>query len=293
MNAYFLLKTSVLLVLTLSPVIQLLCSAYQLTTIFRYPLNNHRRAIQVRSSSEQLENVNTPSIFIFGLGYVGCEVARALRERGWQVSGTCTNVNKISTLRTQGIDAFLFDDLTGPLIEERALQLLSQSSHILTTIPPNIETGTDSVLTFHGNDIRRASLGSQLKWIGYLSSTGIYGDYYGAWVTESSEIRPNNKKTIARAKADNTWALLHSRNGLPVHIFRLAGIYGPGRSALNTLEKAEGDMLKCNPDDKNMISRIHIADIVSFLMVSIYQPLPGLKVNLADDLPSTRYDVCD
>jgi nucleoside-diphosphate-sugar epimerase len=90
-----------------------------------------------------------------------------------------------------------------------SVNALTLSSHILSTIPPNIDTKEDPVLTYHSNDIIRATLEGNTKWIGYLSSTGVYGDCNGAWVDESAPMKPENIKTLARAKADNEWTFLH------------------------------------------------------------------------------------
>ena len=132
---------------------------------------------------------------------------------------------------------------------------------------------------------------SRLEWLGYLSSTGVYGDREGAWVTEEDEVRPTNRKTKIRFAAEQQWMNLFEKMGLPVHVFRLAGIYGPGRSAIDTLNKAGGDMSQCGANDQVSISRIHVQDIVTVLKASMANPSPGLLINVADDLPSTRYEV--
>ena len=119
------------------------------------------------------------SIFIFGLGYVGTAVALECLNSQWKVSGTCTNIPKIQNFRKKGIRAYLFDDDTNFMSEPGALNDLLDADYILSTIPPVIggsqESATDPVLNAHGNDIKRASLNGKVRWIGYLSSTGIYG----------------------------------------------------------------------------------------------------------------------
>lgn len=130
-----------------------------------------------------------------------------------------------------------------------------------------------------------------LQWIGYLSSTGVYGDRSGGWVTEVDLPDPDRPKTRARLDAERQWRSLHSRSGLPVHVFRLAGIYGPGRSAADTVLRNSGDFWACQPDESAFISRIHVDDICQTLLCSALKPQPGLVVNVADDLPATRFDV--
>ena len=143
----------------------------------------------------------------------------------------------------------------------------------------------------HATDLKRTALGGKLKWVGYVSSTGVYGDRDGAWVSEDDELKPENEKTRNRADAELAWRTLGSRSGIPVHVFRVAGIYGPGRSAIDTVTKHNGDLASCGGDDKQFVSRIHVADIVNTLKCSMLHPNPGCVYNVADDLPSTRYEV--
>eukprot|EP01039_Chlorochromonas_danica_P000247 gene247-265_t len=242
------------------------------------------------------QTTGTKKAFIFGLGYVGLRLARFLKSQGWQVAGTCTNVNLALEHRNEGIQTYLFDEITVKRGQLEAMEDIMEASFILSTIPP-IETmgrSTDLVLDAHGDDLRRAALSSNLRWIGYLSSTGVYGDCHGAWVEESHPLNPDNAKTKARAEAEARWKGLHSRSGLPVHIFRLAGIYGPHRSALDSLLKSkeeEGMGSEVVVDDVTFVSRVHVDDIVRILYASMNHATPGEVYNVADDLPSTRFDV--
>ena len=239
--------------------------------------------------------------FVFGLGYVGRAVAESLVQGGWAVSGTCTSELKASELRTMGINAFVFDDEEQGKSVSEVSEAIKSSTHILSTVPPTrvfstaippyggslYEESGDAVLHFYGEDISR----SNPEWVGYLSSTGVYGDREGGWVTELDLPKPDKPKAIARFAAEDCWRRLHSQTGVPVHTFRLAGIYGPRRSALDTLLKAGGNYWACAPDDKQFISRIHVADICRVLQASMEQPQPGLVLNVADDLPATRSQV--
>lgn len=242
-----------------------------------------------------------PRVFVFGLGYVGRAVAESLVKGGWAVSGTCTSELKASELRTMGINAFVFDDEEQGKSVSEVSEAIKSSTHILSTVPPTrvfstaippyggslYEQSGDAVLHFYGEDILRA----KPEWVGYLSSTGVYGDREGGWVTELDPPKPDKPKSIARSAAEDCWRRLHSQSGLPVHSFRLAGIYGPRRSALDTLVKAGGNYWACAPDDIQFISRIHVADICRVLQASMEQPQPGLVLNVADDLPATRSQV--
>eukprot|EP01040_Poterioochromonas_malhamensis_P002190 gene2190-2331_t len=237
-----------------------------------------------QSESEQRK------LFIFGLGYVGTSFARYMKNKGWSVCGTCTNVNKAIELRNEGIKTFLFDEVTLSRGQTDVSEDILSSDCVLSTIPP-ILPNRDLVLEAHSDDLRQAVFKRNLKWIGYLSSTGVYGDCGGAWVKEDRPLKPENEKTRARADVENYWSQLHLRGGLPVHIFRLAGIYGPGRSALDTLLKFPDESLKIPADDTTFVSRIHVDDIMQVLGASMSNPSKGEVYNVADDLPSTRYDV--
>jgi hypothetical protein len=247
----------------------------------------HLRACSRLSMMDRTKSDGTPSssidydqkrksIFIFGLGYVGCAVANALLEDGWKVAGTCTSVPKLQTLRGRNISAFLFDEESG-LVPPDALTQLSQATHILSTVPPSDKPLSpdgksglgsdclDPVLRLQGAQIKAAAVDGNLQWLGYLSSTGVYGERGGAWVREADPPAPDTPKTRRRLAAELAWRGLHTQAGLPVHVFRLAGIYGPGRSAADTLVRAGGDMARCGADDSCFVSRIHVQDIVRVL----------------------------
>jgi nucleoside-diphosphate-sugar epimerase len=243
--------------------------------------------------------IKDKSVFILGLGYVGCALAKSLEEDGWTVAGTCTNLRKMNRLRESGVDAHIFDggsgrgdnDKSAMPLQDAGLAALMNATHVVSTIPPGQEG--DGVLLGLSRQLRGSAMGAgRLKWLGYLSSTGVYGDQAGAWVDEATELRPGGSSTaLRRAKAECEWQALYTRFGLPVHTFRLSGIYGPGRSALDTVRKCNGDMSSVGADDSVYISRVHVRDIVQVLRASMETPRPGLVVNVADDLPSSRYDV--
>ena len=244
-------------------------------------------------------------LFVFGLGYCGTAVAQSLRAQGWSVAGTCTTAAKAEALREAGVDAFVFndddddDDGDGNGNGEKRKRIrsaLAASTHLLSTVPPtqvfasaappfggSLYESADAVLHVFGDCIRSR----EWVWAGYLSSTGVYGDRAGGWVSEQDAPAPDKPKAIARAQAEQSWMRLVQS----VHVFRLAGIYGPGRSALDTLAKAGGDYWACAPDNEQLVSRIHVQDICAVLQASMVAPQPGTVYNVADDEPATRAEV--
>lgn len=196
----------------------------------------------------------TGTMLIFGMGYTASRLAERLRADGWQVIGT---------KRMSGGDAIAFDDRAA------VLTMIGHASHILSSVPP-LSEGGDPVLEAYGADIAA----SPANWIGYLSSTGVYGDTGGAWVDESATIGTGRR--TARAEADLQWQKLGS-------VFRLPGIYGPGRSALDRV--AEGKAHRIDLPDQ-IFSRIHVDDIVDGVIASFGKPV-GVY-NLADDLPCSQ-----
>ena len=146
-------------------------------------------------------------------------------------------------------------------------------------MPP--DAGGDPVIDAHGIDI--AAIGRSLTWSGYLSTTGVYGDRAGGWVDEAAALRPTGERGRRRGAAETQWLDLWRRDGTPVHLFRLAAIYGPGRSALDQIRAGTAQRI-----DKpgQVFSRIHVEDIASVLETSMGRPHPGTAYNLCDDDPA-------
>jgi nucleoside-diphosphate-sugar epimerase len=221
-----------------------------------------------------------PRLFVFGLGYSAQVFARRLRARGWRVAGTTRNPEAATALRTEGIEALLFDR-DRPLTDPAAA--LAGTTHLLAGIPPD-EAG-DPVLDPHGPDIGACA---GLAWVGYLSTTGVYGDRGGGWVDEDSALEPTGPRGVRRRAAERAWLALRRSHGLPVHIFRLAGIYGPGRSAL---DQARVGTARRIHKPGQVFSRIHVDDIATVLEASIARPHPGRAYNLCDDDPAPPAEV--
>lgn len=218
---------------------------------------------------------NSPHLFCFGLGYSAVHLAKQLLEKGWQVSGTCRTQDKCDQLRPLGISAYVFDDELPLFMPE----LVQQAQYILHSIPPG-ENG-DSVYNMHGDILTNHP---DLKWFGYLSTTGVYGDHGGEWVDETTPTNPPNERSLRRAEAETLWLL----SGIPAHIFRLAGIYGPGRSSIDALKAGTARRI-----DKpgQVFSRIHVDDIAQILSASMQHPNPGAIYNCADDSPAPQSEV--
>jgi nucleoside-diphosphate-sugar epimerase len=221
-----------------------------------------------------------PQLFCFGLGYSARALAGRLMDEGWIISGTCRSEEKRASLAAQRIRAFLFDR-DQPLLDAPAA--LHGVTHILSSVPPN-RTG-DPVLGQHGEAIAAAR---GLRWIGYLSTTGVYGDTGGAMVDETAPLRPTSERSRRRVEAERRWLELWERHGQPVHVFRLAGIYGPGRSAIDQVGR--GEMRRIDKPG-HLFSRIHVDDIAAVLHASIERPNPGRVYNVCDDEPAEPSDV--
>jgi len=216
----------------------------------------------------------TPTLLAFGFGYTARTLADRLIDKGWQVRGTTRNEARFGEIEAAGITPFLFE--RGRPLPGKAFQGVS---HILTSIAPD-EDG-DPVLDTHGGDL--ASLPG-LAWVGYLGTTGVYGDAGGGWVDEESPPAPSQPRAERRLAAERAWL----GTGLPAHIFRLAGIYGPGRSPFANL-KAGTARRVVKPGQ--VFSRIHVEDIARVLEASMARPDPGRIYNVCDDEPAPPQDV--
>lgn len=220
-------------------------------------------------------------LFCFGYGY-SCEHLGHVLERSgqWKISGTTRDSDKKCNLREHGIHAHIFDyDM--PLADP--LYMLRNVTHLVISTPPDDEG--DPVFNTHGHEIAQLE---NLQWIGYLSTTGAYGDQNGGWVDETTPTRPTTKRGSRRLKAEEQWLSLHEHYGLPVHIFRLAGIYGPGRSALDSVRS--GIARRINKPG-HAFSRIHVEDIVQVLIASMTHPKGGEIYNVCDDHPAPSHEV--
>lgn len=216
-------------------------------------------------------------LLCFGLGYSAMVLARRLIAKHWRVAGTVRSPEKAKALAAEGIEAFVFD--RGRALDPAAL---AGTTHLLSSVPPD-DKG-DPVLDALGSDLLRLE---GVKWTGYLSTTGVYGDRGGEWVDERAALRPAGKRGAARVAAEDAWRAL-GRVGHKVHVFRIAGIYGPGRSALDTVREGRAKRV-VKPGQ--VFGRIHVDDIATVLEASLAKPEADAIYNVADDDPAPPQDV--
>ncbi|WP_395462765.1 SDR family oxidoreductase [Wolbachia endosymbiont of Cantharis cryptica] len=199
-------------------------------------------------------------LFCFGYGYVARFLSRKLLGLGWKVSGTSKNQD------VQNVNLFNYDEVSKDTFQD--------VTHVLVSIPPD----GDNVLERYGCCFQN------IKWLGYLSATSVYGNHAGNWVTEESETKPVECRGESRLRSEKKW--LNSK--LPVHVFRLAGIYGPNRNVLVDLQLNKARNVQ---KEGHFFSRIHVEDISNILASSMQNIKPGEIYNCADDLPATQSEV--
>ena len=219
-------------------------------------------------------------LFCFGLGFSARRLAQVSIARGWSVAGTCRTPERRAELAAAGIEAVVFDGVQ-PLADVPAV--FPGVTHLLSSVPP--DAAGDPVVAHHAGDI--AGLRG-LRWVGYLSTTGVYGDTGGALVDEATPPAPTSERGRRRVWAEAAWLALHERRGVPVHVFRLAGIYGPGRSALDQVRSGRARRI-AKPG--HLFSRIHVDDIAAVLGASMERPDPGAVYNVCDDEAAEPADV--
>lgn len=213
-------------------------------------------------------------LFCFGYGYTAGFLAARLRRRGFAIRGTRREC--ATEERVEGVELFHFSR-DRPLADPA--RALAGVTHILMSIPPDEEG--DPVLDHHLEHLRALP---GLAWVGYLGTTAVYGDRGGGWVSEEDEPAPRLPRAVRRLEAERAWLA----SGLPVHVFRLAGIYGPGRNALLSLLDGRAHRI-VKPGQ--VFSRIHVEDIARVLEASMDRPRPGRVYNVCDDEPAPPQDV--
>ncbi len=204
-----------------------------------------------------------------GHGYSARALARLLIAEGWRVIGTTRSATKAKAFRAEGVEPLLWPGDIAPA--------LAEATHILASAAPD---GLGDPFLRDTADIAR----SKATWVGYLSTTGVYGDHHGGWVDEDTPLTPASDRGRQRVLAENQWRA----TGLPVHIFRLAGIYGPGRGPF---EKVRDGTARRIIKPGQVFGRIHVDDIAQVLRASIRQPNPGAAYNVCDDNPCPPEEV--
>lgn len=210
------------------------------------------------------------TLLCLGYGYSATALAQRLLPLGWRVIGTTRSPERAAQLRDSGIEAVVLPcDLS---------DAITQATHILASAAPN-ENG-DPFLQTDGAALRACGA----EWVGYLSTTAVYGDHDGAWVDEDTAPTPQSLRAVLRVLAEKQWLSV----GLPVQVFRLAGIYGPGRGPFKKVRDGTARRI-IKPGQ--VFSRIHVNDIAATLLASIQRPRPGRIYNVCDDDPAPPEDV--
>jgi nucleoside-diphosphate-sugar epimerase len=216
----------------------------------------------------------THTLLSFGHGYSARALAKTLLLQGWRIIGTTRSPEKAKELEATGIEPVVWP-------QSDLATAISQADHILISAGPDADG--DPVIGAYRDEITARA--HALKWVGYLSTTGVYGDHDGDWVDEATPLRPSTRRGQARKDAEEAWGAIE---GLPLHIFRLAGIYGPGRGPFSkVLNGTARRIIK----DGQVFSRTHVEDIAQVLAASIDAPNPGAAYNVCDNDPAPPQDV--
>lgn len=221
----------------------------------------------------------TRNLFCLGLGYSALALARRLSIDGWRVAGTARTSEKMEELSRDGFAIVPFDGTTWSDALQTAAE---QADAILLSAPPD-EHG-DPVLRVGADKLRAI----KPHWLGYLSSTGVYGDKQGGWVDETTPPEPSNPRSAKRLAAEIAWQVFAAKTAVPLHIFRIAGIYGPGR---NPLEALRAGTARRFDKPGQIFSRVHVDDLAAVLAASIANPSPNAIYNVCDDEPASQADV--
>lgn len=216
-------------------------------------------------------------LLCFGYGYSAAALARRLRAAGWRVIGTTRSTEKAEAMRAEGVEALIAG-------ADDPRPALAEATHLLISAGP--DAAGDPTLAWAGDALRARA--GRIAWAGYLSTTGVYGDHQGAWIDESAERTPATTRGKWRVAAEDAWLALWRETGLPVHLFRLAGIYGPGRGPFSKVRSGSARRI-VKPGQ--VFSRIHVEDIATVLQASMARPDPGAAYNVCDDLPAPPEEV--
>ena len=209
------------------------------------------------------------SLLCIGYGFSAQALAFDLQQVGWNIKGTTRCKTRVALMAKSGVKPIIWPG-------DNLHQALTKASHLLISAAPNAQG--DPFL----NKIDISNY--KFSWVGYLSTTGVYGNHDGAWVNETSSVMPTTKRGQWRVLAEAAW----SRTNVPLHIFRLAGIYGPGRGPFSKVKDGSARRI-IKPGQ--MFSRIHVEDISQILAASIKRPRPGAIYNVCDDEPAPPQDV--
>lgn len=223
---------------------------------------------------------STSTLFCFGLGFCARHLVARLDRTQWHVGGTVRDAQSAERWCAAGIDAYPFDDTAPtPGIE----QALAPATHVLVSTPPG---GDGDPVLAHYRNVLAATPG--IHWIGYLSTVGVYGEHHGEWVDEATPASPVSARSRNRRVAEQAWETFARQTGKRVVIFRLAGIYGPGRSAIDNVRDGRAHRI-IKPGQR--FNRIHVADIANAVLASMHGKGNAAILNVSDDLPAPPQDV--
>ncbi|MBU4531698.1 MAG: SDR family oxidoreductase [Hoeflea sp.] len=220
------------------------------------------------------------NLMIFGAGFSGLAIARALGGECSFAGGTTRGPGRFGELQAAGLEPFIYEG-GDPSPDLRAA--LSKTTHLVMSIAP--DSGGDPLLEAFAGGLRAVM--PRLEWIGYLSTVGVYGDHGGEWVNEDTICRPVSERSVARLAAEEGWAALAGKAGVPLAVIRLSGIYGPGRNAIRTLQQGRARRL-IKPGQ--VFNRIHVADIGGATALLARKGRGGI-FNVTDDMPAPPQDV--
>lgn len=219
-------------------------------------------------------------LFSFGLGYSAGVLAARLATEGWKITGTSTTAAGAERIAARGYRGLVFDGTSRTPAVSAAL---AETTHILLSIPPG--PAGDPAFVQHAADVAAAT---GLGWIGYLSTVAVYGDQHGGWVDESAPPNPMSERGRRRLQAETAWLTLGAETGKTAMVFRLPGIYGPGRSQLDDV--VDGTARRLVKKDQ-VFNRIHVDDIAGAVAAAIARPSAGQIFNVVDDEPAPPQDV--
>lgn len=221
------------------------------------------------------------NLIIIGLGYVGYYQYKKLSSKGspHKLLATTRNPQNKKGNEYPGLNFINFNNH-----ETLSQEIASDCTHLLVTAPPE-PGGIDPFLNFYEKSLIKAK---NLVWVGYISTTSVYGDHQGRWVDESSHCKPTSQQARDRLAVEDQYLRLYYNHQVPVHIFRSSGIYGPGRSVFDRLDSPNFRPIRA---PEHLFSRIHVEDIAALLEASMYTPTPGEIFNLGDRQPASSYEV--
>lgn len=220
----------------------------------------------------------TETLLCFGFGYTAAALARRMTKRGWTVAGTARSASSAARVAADGATPVLW-----PASGFGADAFAGVTAALISTPPDGA-----GCPAFRAAQSGLASKARDLKWVGYLSSNGVYGDYDGAWVDETSNLRATSERGLQRIAAEAQWAMFGVEWAVPTVIFRLPGIYGAGRSALDAVREGRAQRIF---KEGQVFNRMHVDDIAAALEASLDHPGAGDLFNLSDDEPAPPQDV--